>query len=269
MNFQMILEILYRLGFHQTKIKLSMKLVSEKDAMKPSLLLDLSVVEVLDLWLIVLIVIRRKQNDLWSSKETFTELQASKCFGLLLSQQTHATPSQQVEIFDGKVIRRQKLKESKSVGHTKAVVNTMKSTKRSAAENKTSVTPAGVPNSKKSKTLEENAAIHNVQDSRDEEIATLKSQLQFALDKLANQTSSSGQQHTSSNNVFVPPSNTNLFQQMSANQTVHQQPQQPQRQHYGAAGNCLPYNDDDALYVAFCSNNRKITWHNYSWTTFF
>ena len=96
------------------------------------------------------------------------------------------------------------------------------------------MTSAGVPNSKKSKTVEENTVIHNVQDSRDEEIATLKSQLQFALDKLTNQTSSSGQQHTSSNNVYVP--------QMFANQTMYQQPQQPQqpqRQHYGT-GNCLP-----------------------------
>ena len=131
-------------------------------------------------------------------------------------------PSQQVEIFDAKIIRRRKLKESKSVAHTNVVVTAMKSTKLSVAENKTSVTSAGVPNSKKSKTLEENALIHNVQDSRDEEIATLKSQLQLALDKLTNQTSSSGQQHTSSNNVYVPPSNTNSFQQMFANQTMYQ-----------------------------------------------
>jgi hypothetical protein len=187
---------------------------------------------------------------------------------LLLLQQTNATPSQPVEVMDAKLIRRQKSKEAKSVVQTEAVVTTAKNTKRSAAESKTSAPPA-VPNSKKSKTV-----IHDVPDSRDEELAVLKLHVQTLQDsilKLTNQNSLPGPQHTSSNNVFVPPSNTNPFQQMFANQTMHQQPQQPhqpQRQHYGASGNCLPYNDDDAL-CSFCLDNRRVAWLNCNWTIFF
>ena len=90
-------------------------------------------------------------------------------------QQAQIIPSRAVEVTDAKVLRQQKLKEAKSVVKT----TTPKNTKR-AVETKIFEVPV-LANSKKSKTSVVTAVIQDVHDTRDDQIAELKLQVQLLL----------------------------------------------------------------------------------------
>jgi hypothetical protein len=154
-------------------------------------------------------------------------------------QQTKAVPSKPIVQLDAKSLRRQQVKEAKSVIPTADPV-AVKITKRAVSD--------AVSSAKKNKPSVGHAVIHDVHDQRDETIAALMLQVQLLTDSIKqNQSSvSSGlqaqQQNTNFGNVFVPP-NTNSFPQFFSSQTPQQQ---PQRSQFGTAGNI--YNDEDAMF---------------------
>jgi hypothetical protein len=148
-------------------------------------------------------------------------------------------------VHDAKLLRRQKSKDAKSVIPATFPVSA-KTTKRAVSE-----TVPSVVQPKKNKSSVGNAVINDIHDSRDEQIAELRLQVQLLTDAIkSNQPSvSSGLQAQQQNfgSVFVPP-NTNFSSfppQMFSTQT---QQQQPQRSHYGTAGN-VNNNEEVAMFT--------------------
>ena len=155
-------------------------------------------------------------------------------------QEANAIPTSQVEVVvDAKVFRRQNKKQSKHVVHTTLPISSANS------KRVVEIKPAVAAASKKNKTLLEIDEIQDVHDSRDDQIAELKLQIQLLTAKNSNQTSSvSGHPQQDSGNIFPPP-NTNSYQQTFSTQTPQQKPIAP---HDGRSGNYSAYNDDDAFF---------------------
>ena len=162
--------------------------------------------------------------------------------------QVKAAPTLLVQTVDVKAIQRQNKNEVKKVSRTSNPIAT-KNSKR-GSEYKPVVVPTVAMASKKSKisavTTDE---IKDADQSRIDEIASLKLQVQSLTAQILNQSSMSGlqPQQENSNNAFAPP-NKNSYQQMFPTQTLQQQ---PNALHYGAPGCNSAYNDDDACILQF------------------